>query len=170
MFAWIEQNPDVRTLDTPWGKIGFGTTGDDTYNGTKHAQGAGFTEGLGVLYDASGNDYGFATGKYPTNYGDPGIFDAWSQGVGMGFRNIASGGIGMVVSGGGDNAWEGGSDTFNFDRGPARAGSNDYHGVHSFSLFVARGEEENHYSSDQVENNTKLWWPDFGFFIDGMVL
>ncbi len=62
---------------------------------------------------------------------------------------------------------DGGSDTFNFDRGPARAGSNDYHGGHSFSLFVARGEEENHYSSDQVENNTELWWPDFGFFWDG---
>ena len=249
----------------------FDAGGDDKYYGTKHAQGAGFTSGLGILYDAGGDDYGFATGKYPTNYGDPGIFDAWSQGVGMGFRNIASGGIGMVVSGGGDNAWEGGSfsqgggyyygmgifraggdgddtyvgsryaqgfsahqavgafiedggddtyrtrhmasiglawdesvsffhdkggddhydggqsfslgasahnaftvfiddggsDVFHFDRGPARAGDNDYHGGHSFSLFVARGEGENHYSSDEVEPNTRLWWPDFGFFLDG---
>ena len=249
----------------------FDAAGNDKYYGTKHAQGAGFTNGIGILYDAGGDDYGFATGKYPTNYGDPGIFDAWSQGVGMGFRNIASGGIGMVVSGGGNNAWEagsfaqgggyyygmgvfraggngndtyigsryaqgfsahqaignfiedggndtyltrhmasiglawdesvslfidkggddhynggssfslgasahnsfsifideGGNDSFQYDPGPARAGSNTYHGGHSFSLFVTRGSGKNHFSSDRVKNDAELWWPDFGFFRDG---
>ncbi len=252
----------------------FDAAGNDTYHGNKHAQGCGFTHGLGVLYDAGGNDQGFATGKYPTNYGDPGIFDAWSQGVGMGFRTIASGGIGMVVSGGGDDHWEsgnfaqgggyyygmgifrsggegddtyigsryaqgfsahqaigafiedggndryltrhmaslglawdesvslfidrggddyydggsgfsigasahnsfaifidqGGRDEFHHQAGPARAGGNDYHGGHSFSLFVSQGEETNHYSSGRVQNDVELFWPDFGFFRDGKAI
>lgn len=252
----------------------FDAAGNDKYYGTKHTQGAGFTNGIGILFDAGGDDYAFATGKHPTNYGDPGIFDAWSQGVGMGFRNIASGGIGIVVSGGGNNYWEagsfaqgggyyygmgvfraggngddtyigsryaqgfsahqaigafiedggndtyltrhmasiglawdesvsffidkggddhydggssfslgasahnsfsifideGGNDHFQYNPGPARAGGNSYHGGHSFSLFVTRGSERNHFSSGRVKNDAELWWPDFGFFRDGKAI
>ena len=88
-------------------------TGDDTYTGTIHAQGVGFTHGLGLLLDYAGNDYGYCGGKHPTNYGDPGIFDAWSQGCGMGFRSVSSGGIGVVVDAGGTDKWEAG----NFSQG-----------------------------------------------------
>lgn len=87
--------------------------GNDRYYGTIHAQGVGFTHGLGMLIDYAGDDNGYSTGKHPTNYGDPGIFDAWSQGCGMGFRGITSGGIGMLLDVGGRNTWEAG----NFSQG-----------------------------------------------------
>lgn len=261
-----------------FGLFGLGllidNSGNDYYHANLHAQGVGLTHGLGVLYDGGGDDRGFATGNFPTTYGDPGIFEAWSQGVGMGFRNIASGGIGMMVTGGGNNHWEsgnfgqgggyyyglgvfraggagndtyigsryaqgfsahqaigafiedggddryltrhmasiglawdesvslfidrggndyydggssfsigasahnsfaifidqGGEDTFIHNAGPGRAGGNSYHGGHSFSLFVSQGEEKNHYSSDRVENDVEMFWPDFGFFRDGKAI
>jgi len=87
--------------------------GDDRYYGTIHAQGVGFTHGLGLLIDYAGNDNGYCTGKHPTNYGDPGIFDAWSQGCGMGFRGVTSGGIGILVDVKGHDKWEAG----NFSQG-----------------------------------------------------
>ncbi len=245
--------------------------GDDEYYGTIHAQGVGFTNGFGFLYDVDGNDKGYATGKLPTNYGDPGIFDAWSQGVGMGFRGIASGGIGILIDQNGDDKWEagnfsqgggyyygmgifrslgdgddtyigsryaqgfcahqaigvfiedggndtyltrqgvnaglawdecvtifideggddyynggtgfslgasahnsfmfwldkGGKDEYHYAAGPARAGGNDYHGGYSLSFFIDQGDEQDLYTSKNVENDVELAWPEFGIFRDG---
>lgn len=119
------------------GLFGYGVLadrdGDDRYNGTIHAQGVGFTKGLGLLIDYAGDDVGFATGKLPTGYGDVGIFDAWSQGCGMGFRGIASGGIGMVFDGAGVDKWEAG----NFSQGGGY-----YYG---FGIFSGGGEEDDTY-------------------------
>jgi len=103
--------------------------GNDNYNGTIHAQGVGFTHGLGMLIDYAGDDIGYSTGKHPTNYGDPGIFDAWSQGCGMGFRGVASGGIGIVVDGDGEDKWEAG----NFSQG----------GGYYYGFGIFRGGENN---------------------------
>lgn len=257
------------------GLFGFGILvdieGNDEYYGTIHAQGVGFTNGLGVLCDESGNDKGYATGKLPTNYGDPGIFDAWSQGVGMGFRGIASGGIGILIDEDGNDKWEagnfsqgggyyygmgifrslgdgddtyigsryaqgfcahqaigvfiedggndtyltrqgvnaglawdecvtvfideagddyydggtgfslgasahnafmfwldkGGKDEYHYAAGPARAGGNDYHGGYSLSFFIDQGDEQDLYTSKNVENDVELAWPEFGIFRDG---
>ncbi|MFH1515907.1 MAG: hypothetical protein ABIG42_10665, partial [bacterium] len=99
--------------------------GNDQYFGTIHAQGCGFTNGLGILYDAEGDDRGYSTGKLATNYGDPGIFDAWSQGCGMGFRGIASGGIGVLIDSAGNDYWEAG----NFSQGGGY-----YYGMGIFSV------------------------------------
>ena len=107
--------------------------GDDCYYGTIHAQGVGFTHGLGMLIDYAGDDIGYSTGKHPTNYGDPGIFDAWSQGCGMGFRGVASGGIGVVVDAAGVDKWEAG----NFSQGGGY-----YYG---FGIFRAGGDEDDTY-------------------------
>jgi hypothetical protein len=257
------------------GLYGFGAImnilGNDEYYGTIHAQGVGFTNGLGMLIDGSGDDKGYSTGKHPTNYGDPGIFDAWSQGVGMGFRGIASGGIGILIDQNGNDKWEagnfsqgggyyygmgifrslgdgddtyigsryaqgfcahqaigvfiedggndtyltrqgvnaglawdecvtvfideggddyynggtgfslgasahnsfmfwldkGGKDEYHYSAGPARAGGNSYHGGYSLSFFIDQGDEQDLYTSERVENDVELAWPEFGIFRDG---
>jgi hypothetical protein len=258
------------------GLFGFGALadldGDDQYFGTIHAQGCGFTKGMGILLDSKGNDSGYATGKLPTNYGDPGIFDAWSQGCGIGFRGIASGGVGVLIDVEGDDKWEagnfsqgggyyygigifraygdgndryigsryaqgfcahqaigvfiedggddwywtrqavnaglawdecvtvfieesgddyynggggfslgasahnafmfwldkGGKDSYNYPGGPALAGGNDYHGGHSLSFFVDKGNEIDFYDCQKVQNDVELAWPDYGIFRDGL--
>jgi hypothetical protein len=87
--------------------------GRDRYEGDVHVQGTGLPGGIGAVIDRAGDDEYYAKGLIPTNYGDAGIFDAWSQGCGMGFRTIASGGLGLFVDGGGADRMEAG----NFSQG-----------------------------------------------------
>jgi len=108
-------------------------TGNDRYVGTIHTQGVGFTKGLGLLLDGSGDDYGYCTGKLPTGYGDPGIYDGWGQGCGMGFRGLTSGGIGVVLDIEGNDKWEGG----NFSQGGGY-----YYGL---GIFHAVGKGDDRY-------------------------
>lgn len=87
--------------------------GRDRYEGDVHVQGTGLPGGIGAVIDRAGDDEYYAKGLVPTNYGDAGIFDAWSQGCGMGFRTIASGGLGLLVDGAGVDRMEAG----NFSQG-----------------------------------------------------
>lgn len=91
----------------------FDFEGNDKYFASIFAQGLGMSKGMGLLADYNGNDHGYCTGKFPTNYGDAGIYDSWSQGCGIGFRGIASGGIGIVIDKNGNDKWEAG----NFSQG-----------------------------------------------------
>ena len=106
----------------------FEFDGDDIYNASIYSQGLGMSKGFGLLADYDGNDRGYCTGKYPTNYGDAGIYDSWSQGCGVGFRGIASGGIGIIVDSGGNDKWEAG----NFSQG----------GGYYYGLGIFRGAGE----------------------------
>jgi len=72
-------------------------SGNDSYHGTLFSQAVGGTYGLGMLIDVNGNDYYFATGKHKSSYETDGIFRGSSQGFGIGFRGIASGGTGMLL-------------------------------------------------------------------------
>jgi len=108
-------------------------SGNDNYLASIYAQGLGMSKGLGILSDLGGDDHGYCTGKYPTNYGDAGIYDSWSQGVGIGFRGIASGGIGIVVDSGGKDKWEAG----NFSQGGGY-----YYGL---GIFRSLGEGDDVY-------------------------
>jgi hypothetical protein len=80
---------------------GFGSLidykGNDSYHGTLFSQAVGGTYGLGMLVDVSGDDQYFATGKHKSSYETDGIFRGSSQGFGIGFRGIASGGIGILL-------------------------------------------------------------------------
>ncbi|MHC5020921.1 MAG: PDZ domain-containing protein [Planctomycetota bacterium] len=88
--------------------------GDDRYDAPAHAQGVGLPGGFGALVDGGdGGDEYFCKGRDQTGYGDEGIFDAWSQGVGVGFRGLASGGLGVLVDHGGVDRYEAG----NFSQG-----------------------------------------------------
>ncbi|MBU1701835.1 MAG: PDZ domain-containing protein [Candidatus Eisenbacteria bacterium] len=108
-------------------------SGNDQYEGDLHVQGIGLAKGIGSLVDQAGDDRYYAKGVYPTGYGDAGIFDAWSQGCGMGFRTMASGGLGILVDGGGEDRLEAG----NFSQGGGY-----YYG---FGLLAARGAEDDTY-------------------------
>ncbi|MBD3336541.1 MAG: hypothetical protein GF355_13595, partial [Candidatus Eisenbacteria bacterium] len=94
-----------RTFCQGAGLFGIGLLidgdGDDRYEGDGHVQALGLAKGIGALVDAAGDDTYYAKGLYPTGYGDAGIFDSWSQGCGMGFRTLASGGLGILTDGGG---------------------------------------------------------------------
>ncbi len=87
--------------------------GNDRTEAQCKSQGFGGAHSIALHIDAAGDDYCYASGKYPTNYGDPGIFDAWSQGCAMGFREYASGGIAGMMDFAGDDYYEAG----NFSQG-----------------------------------------------------
>jgi len=95
-----------------WGvKLDCG--GNDRTEAQCKSQGFGGARGVGMHIDLRGDDYCYAKGKYPTGYGDPGIFDAWSQGCAQGFRGYASGGLAAMVDVQGDDYYEAG----NFSQG-----------------------------------------------------
>ncbi len=106
-----------RTFCQGVGLFGMGwlldEDGRDRYEADAHAQGVGLARGIGVISDRRGDDEYYAKGLYPTGYGDAGIFEAWSQGCAQGFRTLASGGLGVVVDGGGADRMEAG----NFSQG-----------------------------------------------------
>jgi hypothetical protein len=80
--------------------------GDDVYRAALLAQGVGGPLGFGLLDDLAGNDTYYAGGKYPSPYDDSPGHGGWSQGVGVGPRGVANGGIGVLLDGGGDDVCE----------------------------------------------------------------
>lgn len=139
------------------GLFGYGIladgAGDDRYHAAIHAQGVGFSHGLGLLLDHAGDDMGYCSGEYPTGYGTPGIFDAWAQGCGMGFRGIASGGLGLVVDAAGCDHWEAG----NFSQGGGY-----YYGV---GFFRAAGPQDDRYIGSRYGQAFSAHQAG-GFFVD----
>jgi hypothetical protein len=87
--------------------------GDDLYTGARFCQGVGFAGGVGALIEKSGDDRYVCTGRFDSEYGEPGLFSGWGQGVGYGFRGIASGGIGILFDQSGRDVYEAG----NFSQG-----------------------------------------------------
>ena len=91
----------------------FDAAGDDIYTAAKFAQGYGGALGIGVLVDERGNDIYLAGNKHASSYGVAGNYQAFSQGVGMGFRNDIAGGVGVLRDRGGDDQYTAG----NFSQG-----------------------------------------------------
>lgn len=87
--------------------------GSDHYSAAEQAQGFGGASGIGLLHDRRGDDRYMADRASPSSYGSAGIYQGWAQGVGCGFRRSASGGIGALVDGGGDDFYQAG----NFSQG-----------------------------------------------------
>jgi len=84
--------------------------GDDRYHAAMWAQGFGGPLGFGMLDDIDGKDFYYGGGLYLNSYLDdeaptPG-YEGWCQGVGGGFRAVSSGGIGVILDGGGDDVYE----------------------------------------------------------------
>jgi hypothetical protein len=82
--------------------------GDNQYLASKFAQGYGGALGAGLLHDKAGNDHYLSGLKHPSSYGEPGHFQSFSQGVGMGFRGSLAGGLGWLVDATGNDQYQGG--------------------------------------------------------------
>jgi hypothetical protein len=81
--------------------------GNDDYRATLWGQGMGGPLGFGLLDDMAGNDHYYCGGYYPDSYKPetPGL-EGWGQGVGAGLRQVADGGIGVILDGAGDDVYE----------------------------------------------------------------
>jgi hypothetical protein len=82
--------------------------GDNQYLASKFAQGYGGGLGAGLLHDKAGNDFYLSGLKHRSSYGEPGHFQSFSQGVGMGFRGSLAGGLGWLVDTAGNDDYQGG--------------------------------------------------------------
>jgi hypothetical protein len=80
--------------------------GDDSYHAAMWAQGFGGPLGFGLLDDLDGKDHYFAGGLYLDSYDETPGYEGWAQGLGAGIRQVACGGIGVILDGGGDDIYE----------------------------------------------------------------
>lgn len=143
--------------------------GDDRYTGSRYAQGFCAHQAIGVFIEDGGND------RYQTRQG-VNIGLAWDECVTVFIEEDGDdyyyGGTFFSLGASAHNAFtfwldKNGKDEYHYPPGPGRAGGNKYHGGHSLSFFVDKGRDKDFYSSDNVENNVELAWPDFGIFRDG---
>ncbi len=81
--------------------------GGNSYHAGMWGQGLGGPLGFGILDDISGNDHYYLGGLYVNSYKPetPG-YEGFGQGVGGGIRQVACGGVGMLLNGGGHNVYE----------------------------------------------------------------
>jgi len=80
--------------------------GQDQYRGALWTQGFGAPLGMGILDDLDGADHYYTGGYYPDTYEETPGYEGWGQGVGAGLRQVANGGIGVLLDGGGDDLYE----------------------------------------------------------------
>ena len=82
-------------------------TGNASYKASLWAQGYGAPGGFGVLTNSgNGNNHYYCGGLYLDSYPEHPGYDGWGQGVGAGIRQVANGGIGVILSGTGDDVYE----------------------------------------------------------------
>lgn len=80
--------------------------GNDSYRAYSWAQGMGSTRGYGSLADHKGNDSYYTGGRYLHYPLLPHDHRSFAQGFGMGFRPDASGGIGFLYDGMGNDSYD----------------------------------------------------------------
>lgn len=80
--------------------------GHDKYHAALWAQGFGAPGGFGVLEDIEGNDAYYCGGLYIDSYPEHPGYDGWGQGIGAGIRQVANGGIGLILDGAGDDDYQ----------------------------------------------------------------
>ncbi len=81
--------------------------GNDLYQTALYSQGFGFVGGGGLLLDYRGNDTFFSGNVVPDDREESGAYQTFSQGFGFGIRPFASGGIGILYNGEGNDSYEG---------------------------------------------------------------
>lgn len=154
--------------------------GRDRYEAHHLSQGVGMPGGAGWLADASGDDAYYSKGTKPTGYGDAGIFDSWSQGCGVGFRQHQSGGVGLLWDGSGRDRYEAGNFSqgggYYYGVGLLRDASGDDRYIGSrynqgFSAHQAVGIFEDYAGNDRYETRQGVaqglaWDQSVTWFID----
>jgi hypothetical protein len=177
-----------RAIDYGQGVGQFGAglllddAGDNRYEGHQACQGVGFSGGVGLLYsaDPAGNDHYYNKGQHGSGYGDAGSFEGWGQGLGVGHRPYASGGLGLLVDQGGNDRYEGG--TFSLGGGyyygigilNNRAGNDRYRGSRynmgfsahqAVGIFLDDGGDD-HYQSSHFVGLGMAWDESNTLFVD----
>ncbi|MEN6452372.1 MAG: hypothetical protein ABFC96_17930 [Thermoguttaceae bacterium] len=81
--------------------------GHNDYHAAMWAQGFGNPLGFGLLENVAGNNHYYCGGMWRNSYypETPG-YEGWGQGVGAGIRQVADGGVGVILDGGGENTYE----------------------------------------------------------------
>jgi hypothetical protein len=79
--------------------------GNDLYQCFAQAQGFGFVRGYGVIYDRAGNDSYLAQSPYVDVLRYEQHYLSFTQGAALGYRPLASGGIGMLVDSSGNDLY-----------------------------------------------------------------
>lgn len=158
----------------------YDATGNDVYHGARYVQGVGMTKGVGILADHEGNDSYTASFKSPSGYGNEDTWDGWSQGVGMGFRRLSAGGIGLLIDRNGDDRYKAGNFSqacgYFFGLGILDDGGGDdvFEGnryVQGSGAHQAVGYFRNHagndtYSGKEATNQAGTWDITTAYFID----
>ncbi|MBN1394876.1 MAG: hypothetical protein JW959_07625 [Pirellulales bacterium] len=80
--------------------------GNDDYRAALWGQGMGAPLGFALLDDLDGADHYFCGGMWQDSYEETPGLEGWGQGVGAGLRQVANGGIGVILDGGGDDLYE----------------------------------------------------------------
>ncbi|MFZ5831560.1 MAG: hypothetical protein ACOY3P_15860 [Planctomycetota bacterium] len=80
--------------------------GDDDYRAAMWGQGMAGPLAFALLDDVAGADHYFCGGAWPDSYEETPGLEGWGQGVGAGLRQVANGGIGMILDGGDDDVYE----------------------------------------------------------------
>ena len=85
--------------------IGHGS--GNNFHAGMWAQGLGGPLGFGIVDDIGGHDHYYLGGLFVNSYKPetPG-YEGFGQGLGAGIRQVACGGIGMLLNGGGHNVYE----------------------------------------------------------------
>jgi hypothetical protein len=84
----------------------IGRGGKNDYHAAMWAQGFGNPLGFGLLDNVLGNNHYYCGGMWRDSYPETAGYEGWGQGVGSGLRQIADGGIGVILDGGGENTYE----------------------------------------------------------------
>ena len=84
----------------------IGRGGKNDYHAAMWAQGMGGPLGFGLLDNVTGNNHYYCGGMWRDSYPETPGYEGWGQGVGGGIRQVASGGIGVILDGGGTNVYE----------------------------------------------------------------
>lgn len=81
--------------------------GNDFYQCGLYGQGMGYVSGAGVVVDMAGDDTFLAGAAVPDSREKGEAFQTYAQGFGMGCRQYASGGVGLLYNGRGSDIYQG---------------------------------------------------------------
>ena len=84
----------------------LGRGGKNDYHAAMWAQGFGGPLGFGLLDNVTGNNHYYCGGMWRDSYPETPGYEGWGQGVGAGIRQVADGGVGVILDGGGENTYE----------------------------------------------------------------
>ncbi len=152
----------------------------DVYEAALYAQGLGLTRGLGLLLEEGGDESYRVGGAHPSSYGTEGVFRGFGQGMGLGLRWIACGGVGLLLDRAGNDRYDAG----NFSQGGGyfmamgvladRAGADSYavtrygqgFGCHSAAGMLLEGGGDDVYTGRIAANQGAAWDAGVGVLIE----